>query len=335
MRFSVESRKKYVIELREKKHTVREIADELRMSPRDIEKILKEHEREEKERRDIEIIENEENEKKRIFLSKRSKALQLYKKGPILLDVAIELEISAAEANSFYDEYCALQYPPQFLEIYRELNDTNSFKPFIELFHLVKEGDLKIEDLIDGVKKIKDIPSLEENYDFLSDNIKNFQMKQDYLISETNYLSDLTARKEEYLNCTVEKIIQKEKNLENLREKEKQTEERIYKLNSGENYEQARGQIKLLVGEILSNKKKIIALAVSSVFAAVKEKHENEIRLDLTNFVDEFVLNNSDNDVYREKLQDSASRLWDSISDMCISDFINNSAKINPKDIQI
>ena len=42
--------------------------------------------------------------KKRDYFHQRSKALQLYKKGTILLDVAIELDISAEEAKAFYHE---------------------------------------------------------------------------------------------------------------------------------------------------------------------------------------------------------------------------------------
>jgi predicted transcriptional regulator len=111
MKIPVEERKKYVISLRKRRYTERQIAKELHMSTRDVTKILKENEGEEKEAREREVIEREEKEKKRLFSSKRSEALKLYKKGTKPLDVAIELDISAEEAKSFYYEYCSLQCP--------------------------------------------------------------------------------------------------------------------------------------------------------------------------------------------------------------------------------
>ena len=79
MKLPVDERKKYVIQLHNEGYTNRQIARELRMASRDIVKILKEHEREEKEAREREAIEREEKEEKRIFSSNRSEALKLYK----------------------------------------------------------------------------------------------------------------------------------------------------------------------------------------------------------------------------------------------------------------
>ncbi|HSF52078.1 MAG TPA: hypothetical protein VLA74_15075 [Nitrososphaeraceae archaeon] len=67
MKIPVEERKKYVISLRKRGYTERQIAKELHMSTRDVTKILKENKREEKEAREREIIEKEENEKERLF----------------------------------------------------------------------------------------------------------------------------------------------------------------------------------------------------------------------------------------------------------------------------
>ena len=139
MKLPIQGRKKYVIALDKRGYTTRRIAEELHMSTRDVNEILKEYKREKKEAREKEVIEKEEKEKERLFSSKRSKALQLYKKVTNLLDVAIELDISAEEAKAFYHEYCSLQYPHQFLHIYTELNKTNSFDHFTDYFILLEK----------------------------------------------------------------------------------------------------------------------------------------------------------------------------------------------------
>ena len=70
------------------------------MSTRDVNKILKEYKREEKEAKEIEAKEEEEKEKERLFSSNRSEALKLYKKGTDPIDVAISLNISPQEATA-------------------------------------------------------------------------------------------------------------------------------------------------------------------------------------------------------------------------------------------
>ena len=67
MKLPVDDRKKYVIQLHNKEYTDRQIAEKLHMSSRDVNKIIKEHEREEKEAKEREAKEGEEKEKESIF----------------------------------------------------------------------------------------------------------------------------------------------------------------------------------------------------------------------------------------------------------------------------
>ena len=101
-------------------------------------------------------------------------------------------------------------------------------------------------------------------------------------------------------------------------------------MNSGENYYKARNRIKLIVEEFLGDRKKVIFLAVSAVVKAVKENHQREIPLkDLPNSVYGFVSDCSDVEIYREKLQDLAEKVWDSILDECTHDVLNPSSNVS------
>lgn len=329
MKLPVDDRKKYVLQLHKNGYTNRQIAQELRMSSRDIVKILEEHEREEKEAREREAIEREEKEKKSIFSSNRSEALKLYKKGTRPIDVAIELDISAEEAKMIYSEYCSLEYPLQFLELYTELDKTNSFKAFTDLFHLIEEKGLSVEEGIEGVKLIKDISLLQEEYQDLHKNISKLGKLQDSLIVDNNFLIVQNEEMEIRLNTTLEKIDVKEKIIEIMSNKVKQKNEEIYKMNSGENYYKARNRIKLIVEEFLGDRKKVIFLAVSAVVKAVKENQQREIPLkDLPNSVYGYVSDCSDVEIYRGKLQDLAEKVWDSILDECTYDVFNHSSNL-------
>ena len=330
MKLPIDERKKYVIHLHNEGYTNRQIARELRMSSRDIVKILKEHEREEKEAREREAIEREEKEEKRIFSSNRSEALKLYKKGTRPIDVAIELDISAEEAKTIYSEYCSLEYPLQFLELYKELDKTDSFKALIDLFHLIKEKGLSVEEGIEGVKLIKDISSLKEEYQGLPKNIAKLEKLQESLKVDNNFLKVQNDEMEIRLYSTLAKIDVKQKIFEIISNKVRQKDEEIYKMNSGENYYKARNRIKLIVEEFLGDRKKVIFLAVSAVVKAVKENHQREIPLkDLPNSVYGFVSDCSDVEIYREKLQDLAEKVWDSILDECTHDVLNPSSNVS------
>jgi hypothetical protein len=329
MKLPVDERKKYVIKLHNEEYTNRQISQELRISSRDIVKILKEHESEEKETQERKAIERKEKEKKSIFLSNRSEALKLYKKGTRPIDVAIELDISAEEAKMFYSEYCSFEYPLQFLELYTELDKTNSFKGFADLFHLIKENGLSVEEGIEGVKLIKDISLLKEEHKGLSKNIVNLKKLQDSLKVDNNFFIVQIEEMEIRLNSILEKIDVKEKIFETISNQVRQKNEEIYKMNSDENYYKYRNRIKLIVEEFLGDRKKVIFLAVSAVVKAIKENHQREIPLkDLPNSVYGYVSDCSDVEIYLEKLQDLAEKVWDSILDECTNDVLNPSSNL-------
>ena len=324
MKLPIQGRKKYVITLDKRGYTTRQIAEELHMSTRDVNEILKEYKREEKEAREKEVIEKEEKEKERLFSSKRSKALQLYKKGTNLLDVAIELDISAEEAKAFYHEYCSLQYPHQFLHIYTELNKTNSFNHFTDLFYLIREKGLNIEEGIEAIEMVNDIFLLKKEYQDLSNNITNLEKRQDLLKADNNSLKYQNEEMERILYSKQEKIDIKEKALEIITKKLRQQQEELHKINSGEAYFTARKKIKLLVEEFLSNKTKVISISVTSIITALKEDPDKQIIIDsILNSSDK---NQSDPEVtvfLQEKLRGYAEKIYNEISEACIESVLH------------
>lgn len=242
--------------LHKKGYTIRQITEELHMSSRDVEDILKKYKKEEREVRDREIIEKEEEEKKRVFSSKRSEALQLYKEGQCPLDVAIKLKISAEEAKEFYQEYCSLLSPPQFLQIYMELNKTDSFNDVIDLFHLIREKGLSNEEGVESLGMVKDISLLKKEHDDLVYKIANLRKIHDFLIADNKSLKYQNEEMDQSLYSKRDEIDIKEKALEIITKKIREKQKELHKINSGEDYFKARKKIKLLVEEFLSSKKK-------------------------------------------------------------------------------
>jgi transposase len=77
MKLPIQERKKYVIMLNTKGYTIRQIAVELRMSTRDVNEILKQYKREEKEARERVVIEKEEKEKREIIFINEIKSIAI------------------------------------------------------------------------------------------------------------------------------------------------------------------------------------------------------------------------------------------------------------------
>ncbi|HSF52079.1 MAG TPA: hypothetical protein VLA74_15080 [Nitrososphaeraceae archaeon] len=238
--------------------------------------------------------------------------MKLYKKGTIPLDVAIELDISAEEAKAFYHGYLSLESPPQFLQLYTELNNTNSFNSFTDLFYLLREKSLSIEEGIEAIEMNNDIFLLKEKHLDLYNSIENLKEINGFLTSDNNFLRDQNEEMQNRLNSITEKIITEEKNLEIIRKKVIETEVELDKIKSGEDYYEARKQIKFII-EFLGYRINVIHLAVLCLFNTIKEKNQKESPIKgLPKSVYEYLPDSSDSDVYREKFQNVDEKLWDS-----------------------
>jgi hypothetical protein len=324
VKLPIKERKKYVIRLLKEGYTERQIANELHMSTRDVVKIRKDNEREENETRLRDIREKEREEKEKLFSSKRAEALQLYKKGINPLDVAIELKISAEEAKEFYYEYCSLLYPPQLLEIYKELNKTHSFNHFIELFNLIIEKNLSIEEAVETIGMIKNIHSLKVENSDLDFTISNLKRVRDALERKINSLKCQSDEIEQSLSNKQKEIELVKKALKMITKKIRQQQEKLHKINSGEDYFKARKKIKLLVEEFLSNKTKVISLSVTSIITVIKEDPNRQTIIDT-------ILNSSDKKksdpeailFLKEKLRECAEKIYQKISESCTDSILH------------
>jgi hypothetical protein len=329
MKIPIKERKKYVINLHKKGYTIRQISEELHMSTRDVDNIVIEYKKEQKEARERAIIEKEEKTKEQLFSSKRSEAFKLYKEGTKPLDVAIKLEISAEEANTFYQNYCSLQYPPQYLQIYTELNNTHSFNRFIDLFHLVRQKKLSVEKTIEAIESIDDIPLLEERHQDLSEKVANLQHLQDNFRIDNNFLKDKNEELEKRLNYFCEKNEIAEKKLEDLDKRIIDKQQKISKINSGEDYYKAREKAKLIVEEFVKEHINLIRLCISSISQVVNENQQEENSgLNIPDSVYEYVLKSSDNDVNQKKIDRVSEKMLDNISEICTDDLVNSSLDI-------
>ena len=177
---------------------------------------------------------------------------------------------------------------------------------------------------------INDISLLKEEHHDLSNRVADLEKSEDFLTIENKTLRDQNDELNKKLNSKLEKIETADKILEMKNKEIRDKEQALSNINIGKDYDKARYQIKQLVELFLGNNKKVIGLAVLCLFKAVKENHQKEIPLkDLTKSIYQYVSDSSDEDVYQQKLQYVAEKLWDSFADVCTDDFLSHPPNIS------
>ncbi len=125
MVLSKKEKKKLVIKMLEDGYTTRQIAKEVRISPRDIGIISREY--------------NHEPEPKPPK-SDHAKAFQLFSKGKTPTQVSIIVDLSYETVNKWYFEYISLNYKSDFVNILRNYPEFLSF--FVDIAEKMKRGEL-------------------------------------------------------------------------------------------------------------------------------------------------------------------------------------------------
>ncbi len=97
--------------------------------------------------------------------SNRSKALKMYENHRTPLEVAIKLDIPAEEAENYKIQYWRLKLMYEFEQMYKDHKDSLPF--IISKFHEMKERNISIDQLSEGLKLYVNLPKLRIEQDEL------------------------------------------------------------------------------------------------------------------------------------------------------------------------
>ena len=125
-------RERHVLELYDQGKNTREIAKELRMSPRDIGFILKKGQL----NHGIVTIDDVNNHNNKPANEKSTQAYKLFSEGKKPVEVAIQLSLSEKEATRYYTEYWRLKRLYSLYHIYQESKGNLSY--ILKLCRLAK-----------------------------------------------------------------------------------------------------------------------------------------------------------------------------------------------------
>lgn len=262
---SVKQKEKYVIELRKQGKTYRDIAHELKISPREISKILK--------KANMEI---EEKERKKLVLSNTAKALRFYKKGKSPTDVAIKLDLSPQEANSLYTDYLSLNKLHHFVERYKVLNK-NSLQDLIDNYDYMKENGITKEEIVEAIKISNDYPKIKEEHHNISEELKDLKKQSEFYVSDNKLLSRKNCELNNEHNSLVLKIESEERMLQLLRNDINKNREMLENIKNSEDYAILENKIKEQLNDFLNQKKDLFKLAAGIILGIIKRDPKKDI----------------------------------------------------------
>jgi transcriptional regulator len=265
MDLSVKEKEKYVLKLREEGKTYRDIAHELRMSPREISRVLK--------RANGEL---EEKERKKIVLSNTARALQLYKKGKSATEVVIKLDLSPEEAQSLYVKYLSLNNLHHFVETFEEF-DNGSLQDLINYYDYMKENGIGKEEVVEAIKISNDYPKIKEEYHNISNELTQLKKERDFYLSDNKLLISKNCELNDEYNSLLSNIESANRMLELTENEINKKRELLDTITNSKEYFTLKNRIEEQVDDFLNQKKDFFKLAVMTILNIMKQDPEKEI----------------------------------------------------------
>ena len=258
---------------------IREIAQEARMSFRDIGTILnKAEEGREQNNNNNNDIENkkrqQEQEQQEQQLSLSTQAYKLFSERKTPIQVAVALNLKESEITKFYKEYCKLNQMHDLNIVYEELK--GDITPFLKLYRSTRAAGMSEEHVVNLLRIANDddnLPAIEYKYNRLEQEVNSLE------IVKLNSNRDLQDVRKRILNsrklldsCDLTYKQQAEK-IAYLQAKRIALEDlvRRFENNNGE-YLKINQTVKDKVSSILSDGKGLSRLALYSLIESIRNE---------------------------------------------------------------
>jgi DNA-binding CsgD family transcriptional regulator len=174
-----QERKNLFLDLYNQGRTYREIAEEARMSPRDIGTIVNNAAKEKvmekaKEYQDTYLADEKKQEELHLTLS--TQAYRLFSKGKTPIEVAVILNLGEADVTRYYKEYWRLR---QLHGLYLAYEETEGdIEPFLRLYSLSKSEGMSTRHVVNVLRRVNgDLLALENQYNILRNEVNNLELR--------------------------------------------------------------------------------------------------------------------------------------------------------------
>ena len=258
-----QEKERLVLDLYNQGKSTREIAEEVRMSFRDIGVILNKA-MEEKE------TSKEQAEK----VSHSTQAYKLFSEGKSPVQVAIALNIREPEVARFYVEYWRLRQLYSLNKIYEEIKD--DIGPFVNLYTLAKVARMEVQHVIRLLEIANnDLPLVEHKYERRRrdlDELEAEKRNSTRVFQEiNNQIATMRKTLDQYqLPCKEQRL-----ELSKLQMQKVRLHELVDSFqNNNEEYNKIRNAAEEKVHSVLSDRKMLLELALLSLIESIRKDQD-------------------------------------------------------------
>jgi DNA-binding CsgD family transcriptional regulator len=300
-------REQHVLDLYTQGKNTREIAKELRMSFRDIARILKKGANIERGNSQGPIQQLQGSNGTAALPAslpqhssdKATQAYKLFSQGKTPVEVAIELGVGEKQTSRFFKEFWTLKHQHGLHSLYEEIK--NDVPVFLKLHRLLKQHGMKIGNLEWFVDMVLvgayNIPSLDNDYKNLKNDIGSLEYRKERLNTDIGNMKNEIATLRQAESAYKEACDARKEDIQYLNHEKAQLQHSVTNFKTGnKGYLEIKGIVQEHVNYLLTQRKTILTIAIVAVIEALK--------MNLDTYMTIFVDSNKD-----EMLNDSNSIL--------------------------
>jgi hypothetical protein len=297
-----QEKEQHILDLLEQGHNTREVAQETHTSFSYIGAV---------QRKAVKEKEMEQEHVQKASLS--TQAYRLFLKGNNPVHVAIELNLREHEVDEYFKEYCKLEKLDNLYRMYQEI--TNDIEPFVELYKLMKDADMKPEQVTKLLSFANNgLVSLHFECNVLKTEVEYLKGQKEGL---SKALENIKKNLEHYSSLCRKELT----NLDQLSRQREKQENLLSNFETNNEYIKIKKFIEEKILGILSAGKPLLEYAVLSVIESIKKDTEKYRPLiDSKNVYDASYtyVQNYRNEYYHEAsktvLMEDADRLYKNIA---------------------
>jgi DNA-binding CsgD family transcriptional regulator len=269
-----QEKEKKILDLYDQGKTYKQIAEIVRVSPRDINPVIKKAERERERELGISTQEGNnggtENRQTQKKISTSTQAYRLFSEGKTPLEVAIELNIKQPEATRCCREYWKLSQMHTLNMVYEKIGDDIIHLP--KIHRKIREAGMGVDQAINLIKNANnDLSALEQKYQKLKsdvDLLESRKLEEYQTLDKMQVQIDKSEKMLEWLEISRQ---EEEANIDKL-EQEQIRVKRLVKRFKDKNIEyiRIRSTVKQQVSGILFDGKRLLHLSLSSLMESMR-----------------------------------------------------------------
>ncbi|HZE78488.1 MAG TPA: hypothetical protein VE089_08070 [Nitrososphaeraceae archaeon] len=266
-------KEKLVLDLYSQGKTYKQIAQEIRISPRDIGTILNNAAGQEKDK----AAAAEQNENNNKSLS--TQAFQSFRDGENLVEVAIALSLRESEATRLYKEFLKLNGWSKLARIHEELKD--DIEPFVKLFRLCQIERVGPKDVIKLLEiannksgRALSLKGVQQTFESLKNEVKlledrrleskmDLRKLQNQIKALTRVVNSLQLNSNEQQRKVIW-LLEEKKALGNL----------VERFKNNNNFQKISQTVEQKANDLLSDKRPILKLALLCVIESMRNNKD-------------------------------------------------------------